>query len=557
MLTASKSLLMHSNVEKIYFLIEDDVFPYELPPEIECINVANQEYFPQNGPNYNNVCTYMVLLRAAYTKIFPELNTILSLDIDTVINENISELWELNLDNYYLAAAKEKNNSDFITAPYVNFGVVMFNLKKLRDDRKDDEIINALNTYFYQYKEQDCFNELCYNNILFLSNDYNNCVCGFSTPQHEKITHFARFRNLNQFPNFNYYKQLSFSELQRNVKDSYDLDIIIPTYKNKNGLRKTLNSIPQSNNINIIVIDDYSDTDYKDIIEEYPWIQLYTTEKNCGPGIARQCGMSIGKGMYVLFLDTGDYFYEDGLQTIMEQIQKNTYIKMYSFSYVIDSNNRLSDILDFKTIGKVYKRSFLEMHNICFNEQGSYANEDYGFIMAVKLIIQEQEKLGFTDQIKHIKMPTFYQHIDKNSLTYNKNNNFNYSKRPQGIIINGVNAVNIAYKNNVSLQFLLEAYNEIITREYTYLLDAAINQQESLKSIWLIIREFYLNYYRPYIKLQKNNMSLLTARTLQLINNHKLTFSKHVHVNFYRFICELETEEEVPNHYYNDKNFVL
>ena len=41
MLAAAKSLLVHSNVEKIYFLIEDDIFPYDLPPEIECINVSN------------------------------------------------------------------------------------------------------------------------------------------------------------------------------------------------------------------------------------------------------------------------------------------------------------------------------------------------------------------------------------------------------------------------------------------------------------------------------------------------------------------------------------
>jgi len=37
-----KSLLIHSNVEKIYFLIEDDEFPYKLPPEVECINVSKQ-----------------------------------------------------------------------------------------------------------------------------------------------------------------------------------------------------------------------------------------------------------------------------------------------------------------------------------------------------------------------------------------------------------------------------------------------------------------------------------------------------------------------------------
>ena len=41
MIPSMKSLLIHSNVEKIYFLIEDDKFPYELPPEVECINVSN------------------------------------------------------------------------------------------------------------------------------------------------------------------------------------------------------------------------------------------------------------------------------------------------------------------------------------------------------------------------------------------------------------------------------------------------------------------------------------------------------------------------------------
>ena len=41
MLIAAKSLLEHSNVEEIYFLIEDDTFPYDLPPEIKCINISN------------------------------------------------------------------------------------------------------------------------------------------------------------------------------------------------------------------------------------------------------------------------------------------------------------------------------------------------------------------------------------------------------------------------------------------------------------------------------------------------------------------------------------
>lgn len=41
MLPSIKSLLIHSDVDKIYLLIEDDIFPYELPPEVECINISN------------------------------------------------------------------------------------------------------------------------------------------------------------------------------------------------------------------------------------------------------------------------------------------------------------------------------------------------------------------------------------------------------------------------------------------------------------------------------------------------------------------------------------
>ena len=68
MIPSMQSLLIHSDVDKIYFLIEDDIFPYELPAEVECINVSNQTFFPIDGPNMKNRCSYMVLLRAAFSK---------------------------------------------------------------------------------------------------------------------------------------------------------------------------------------------------------------------------------------------------------------------------------------------------------------------------------------------------------------------------------------------------------------------------------------------------------------------------------------------------------
>lgn len=557
MLTASKSLLMHSNVEKIYFLIEDDEFPFELPPEVECINVEGQQYFPKDGPSHNQPWAYMVLLRAAYTKLFPDLDRILTIDVDTIVNENISDLWDLNLDDYYFAAVQEPEQNGLIVYPYANDGVAMLNLKKLREDKKDDEIITALNTYYYRNREQDAFNEFCYNKILFIDSDYNVSPYIVNAPQHEKVTHFAGIKKWDNFPHFNYYKQLPISEIQRNLPDKFNLDIIIPTYKNKTALRRTLDSITPMENVTVIVVDDGSNMDYSDIQEEYPWAYYYALEENHGPGVARQCGLSFGTGMYVLFLDAGDYFYNNGLQTILDQIKQNTYIKMYSFSYVFDNNNKLADKMDYKTIGKVYKRSFLEMHNIYFSEQGSYANEDYGFIMAVRLILENLENYGFTNQIKHIQMPTFYQHIDKNSLTNKKENNYNYTKLPYGVIVNGLHAIQIAKNQKISTYSLLDIYNDILVREYTYFLDAVINQPESLASIWLIIKDFYMNHYRVYIKVQKDNIQFLNRKAIAFITNRNATFSKRLRINIRRFMHELETEIVVPEYYYSYKDITF
>ena len=549
MIPSMKSLLEHSDVDKIYFLIEDDKFPYDLPVEVECINISNQTYFSKNGPNFDNVCTYMVLLRAAYTKIFPHLDKILTIDNDTIVNENISELWDLDLTNYYLAAVEEKELSEE-EGSYFNMGVAMLNLKKIREEKKDDELILALNTYWYRYKEQDCFNEFFRGQALILPSDYN-CSIRSSEPQHEKITHFAALYNLKNFPHFNYYKNLPIENIIRNKKDIIDLDIIIPTYKNKKGLRKTLNSIENQKNVNIIVIDDCSNLDYTDILQEYPYIQFHQLKTNQGPGMARQYGIEHSKGIYITFLDTEDYFYENGLQNILNEINKNTYIKLYSWSYVYDKNNVLVDIPDDKTIGAVYKRSFLEMYNIHFNKEGSYANEDYGFSRACKIILKSLENYNFPNAQKHIKIPVFYEHLSSISLTKNNNSEFFYTKLSPGIIINGLHAIELARKANVKTEALIEEYNRILAYEYSFFLSVINERPEYAEDIWEVIHKFYWNHYRIYSKFSIKNLKLYYSTiTLRNIKARMKNWNKNIPINIINFLQELEENNFVPSKYY-------
>lgn len=85
MITASKSLRLNSSVDEIYFLIKHKVFPYKVPDFIHTIDVSRQRYFGINCPNIYPHWTVMTLMKAILTKLFPDYDRILILDVDTII----------------------------------------------------------------------------------------------------------------------------------------------------------------------------------------------------------------------------------------------------------------------------------------------------------------------------------------------------------------------------------------------------------------------------------------------------------------------------------------
>lgn len=214
MLPAIKALLINSDVDKIYLLIEDDVFPYQLPDCVECINVSEQTYFDRDGPNYRNGWTYMVLMRAALHRVFPDLDKIVSLDVDTIAAKNVSGLWDYDIEDYYLAGCKEPHKSR--GSLYINAGVMVLNLAKLRDG-KGDEIIEALNTRRFPFNEQDCINELCQGGILEISSDYNANAYTIptSTP---KMVHFAAIPRWQNAPLVKQYRDMAWPQFAKDLK---------------------------------------------------------------------------------------------------------------------------------------------------------------------------------------------------------------------------------------------------------------------------------------------------------------------------------------------------
>lgn len=195
MVTAAKSLIANSSVDKVYFLVEDDTFPYELPEIIETMNVSGQRFFTKGGANFQTSFTYMSLLRVCYTKLFPDLDKVLQLDVDTVVVDNIDSLWNVDLTGKWFAACLEYLSTyKPYGKTYYNIGVAMFNLDQIRKDEADERLIDFLNTVKVPYIDQDAWNRYGIGKSVALETRFNESfVTGYS--EEPAIVHFAGIKN--------------------------------------------------------------------------------------------------------------------------------------------------------------------------------------------------------------------------------------------------------------------------------------------------------------------------------------------------------------------------
>ena len=119
--------------------------------------------------------------------------------------------------------------------------------------------------------------------------------------------------------------------------------IITPAYNCQNTVEKCIRSVIQQSyeNYEMIVINDGSTDNtveiVKNVIIDVPKIQLYNQE-NKGASMARNYGLSLAKGDYIVFLDSDDYLEPDFLSVLNNAIQNHkTDIYFYGFNMVDDS----------------------------------------------------------------------------------------------------------------------------------------------------------------------------------------------------------------------------
>ena len=83
------------------------------------------------------------------------------------------------------------------------------------------------------------------------------------------------------------------------------VSIIIPAYNSEEYIRKALESIPKRDDIQVIVIDDGSTDNTKEIVKEFN-VLLLENKENKGIGYSRRKGLTYATGEYIMFFDSDD-----------------------------------------------------------------------------------------------------------------------------------------------------------------------------------------------------------------------------------------------------------
>ena len=120
--------------------------------------------------------------------------------------------------------------------------------------------------------------------------------------------------------------------------------IIIPHHNIPKLLLRCLDSIPKRNDIQIIIVDDNSDTSIVNF-KHFPGlkqenVEVYFTKEGKGAGYARNIGLKYAKGKWILFADADDFF-SDQLDSILsDYVNYDSDLLFFNTKRVLSKNTK-------------------------------------------------------------------------------------------------------------------------------------------------------------------------------------------------------------------------
>ncbi len=176
-----------------------------------------------NCKNENAYCTPYTLLRLLADLVEEIPNKILYLDIDMMANKDILELYNTDISEYEYAAVKEKYGSLFIWPDYINAGMLLLNMEKIKQTGLLKKARELIKTKKMLFADQDAIYRSTTKKKL-LPRIYNE-QSAFNRKQ-TVICHFCKRLILLPYPQIENYKQWHIKEVHKLLKcHAFDKDL--------------------------------------------------------------------------------------------------------------------------------------------------------------------------------------------------------------------------------------------------------------------------------------------------------------------------------------------
>lgn len=318
----------------------------------------------------------------------------------------------------------------------------------------------------------------------------------------------------------------------------------MPVYNVEKYLKQAIESALNQTlyDIELICIDDCSTDNSREIIENYAKsdtrIKFINSDKNSGPGFARNIGIKYSQGDYIMFLDPDDWLEKDACEKAYNEIlnQNNDIVAFNHYDY-IEKTKKIIKVITKKADdnyfdcgiawNRIYKTSFIKENNIKFGEEKHGEDMQFFFkaILLTENISHLDEHLYYyrTRECSDVSLTKDYKNcFDAIASKYNcykianefiKNNKYNYA---------------IAYCIK-SINYSFHYFNKIITNK-------AIKKEFYNKTKDLLEKIFSEIEFTDYINKQIpkqdcNKIIKYNYEQYQIIDTLERLFSIYIQAN--------------------------
>lgn len=190
--------------------------------KIDVTNLYEKEFL--NCANENAYCTPYTLLRLLADLISDIPDKLLYLDIDIMVGDDIKKLYNIDISEYEYAAVKEKYGCWIIRPDYINAGMLLLNMKKIKKETQLlEKARNLIKTKKMLFADQDA---------IFWSTTKKKILPRIFNEQSKfnkkdtVICHFCKRLMFRPYPHTENFKQWNVEEVHTILKcHSFDKDL--------------------------------------------------------------------------------------------------------------------------------------------------------------------------------------------------------------------------------------------------------------------------------------------------------------------------------------------